>query len=290
PVALPGVDPVAGDWEAADMNSDGYVDLVALGTDGGANAALSVFSGSAAGWTRDDVDVYASATLADVDLGDFDADGLPDAFVMCEDAGLNRVSKVLTHLPGAAYATAAAATSADHQIAFGDGFIVDTANDARSEIVSMGTDAAGDISGFYLRTDQFVNLQEATQMEAMTVLEDTDTTWGDFDNDADLDACQIGHDPIGWHLARYENALGDYIDQNDAPLPPTNLTSVRSAALGGYTFSWSAPANTAAIHDETPATGFGYELRIGTTQNGVQILSWAHPAGASQQGTRMSRF
>src|SRR4029450_11985873 len=123
PVALPGVDPVAGDWEAADMNSDGYVDLVALGTDGGGNAALRFFSGSAAGWTRDDVDVYASATLADVDLGDFDADGLPDAFVMFEDAGLNRVSKGLTHLPGAAYATAAAATSADHQIAFGDGFI-----------------------------------------------------------------------------------------------------------------------------------------------------------------------
>ena len=56
---------------------------------------------------------------------------------------------------------------------------------------------------------------------------------------------------------------------------------------GGYLFSWTAPAGGS---DETPMAGFGYELRVGTTPSGVQVLSWAHAAGASQQGHRLDRF
>jgi hypothetical protein len=286
PIALPGVDPVDGDWEAADMNGDGYGDLVALGLDGAVTPALSVFAGTSAGWGRQDVEVYGSVTRADVDLGDFDASGRPDVLVTFEDVGLARVTKLLAN-GAAGYSTFAQASVPEREIAGGDGFIVDTANDAKAEPVAMGSTDMGAISGWYLRNDTLVGLLEDSAVVSMMPLDRTDSAWGDFDADGDLDVFQVGHDALGFHIGHYRNQLGNYIDQNDAPRPPTNLSATYDAVRGGYTFSWTAPTGAS---DETPVGGFGYELRVGTTSSGGQILSWIHPAGPSQQGSVRSRF
>jgi len=283
--ATPGLDPVDGDWEAGDLNRDGYQDLVALGVDGSGTAALSIFSGSAGGWSRLDAEVYGSATGPDVDLGDFDSDGKLDIFVMFEDAA--RVTKLLRALPGAvgAFSTFAEATDVAQQVAEGGGYVTDHANDGKSEVVAMGLDAAGNVGGWYLRNDTIVGMLTDDAVPSITPLDVSDTAWGDFDRDGDLDVFQLGHDINGLFIADYENLLGTYIDQNDAPRPPANLSAAYSGT--GYVFSWTAPTSNA---DETPDTGLGYELRIGTTPTGGEILSWAHPAGASQQGSTLSRF
>jgi hypothetical protein len=76
---------------------------------------------------------------------------------------------------------------------------------------------------------------------------------------------QVGDAPGSFQIVRYENQLGTYIDQNDAPPPPANLSSSYDTVRGGYLFSWTAPAGGS---DETPTAGFGYELRVGTTSSG----------------------
>jgi hypothetical protein len=135
-----------------------------------------------------------------------------------------------------------------------------------------------------------VGSSEETTVAAMGLLERTDSAWGDFNADGDLDLVQMGHDAQGFNIARYDNALGNYIDQNDAPAPPTNLSAVYDTINGGYTFSWSPPLASGLMHEETPPPALGYEVRVGTTPGGGQILSWAHPAGASQQGHSLQRF
>jgi hypothetical protein len=149
----------------------------------------------------------------------------------------------------------------------------------------MGLDAAGNVGGWYVRNDKIVQTLTDDAVPAITPLDVSDTAWGDFDRDGDLDVFQLGHDINGLFIADYENLLGTYIDQNDAPPPPTNLTAVYNGT--GYVFSWTA---STVSGDETPIPGLGYELRIGTTQTGGQVLGWGHPAGASQQGTTLSRF
>jgi hypothetical protein len=287
-VALPGLVPVVGDWEQGDLNDDGYTDLVALGFDAAGGNRLSVSWGGSAGWTRQTIEGYGSVSRANVDVGDYDSDGVPDIFVMFEGVSTTRITKLL-RATGAGFVTFAAAKSTAHRVAGGDGFIIDTANDAAAEVIAMGRTEDDDISGWYLRNDALFGTNEDTAILAMDPIGETDTAWGDFDGDGDLDAFQIGRNELGVTVfANYENQLGDYIDQNDTPKPPSNLAAIYDTVRGGYLFSWSAPP--AILGEETPTAGLGYELRIGTTASGMQRLSWAHPAGASQQGQSRQRF
>jgi hypothetical protein len=287
----PGLDPVDGDWEQGDVNGDGYQDLVAIGQDATGTEAVTLFRGTASGWIRQDVDSCSGCGQPDVDVGDFDSDGRLDLFVMFErpSAALGttpRTTKLLRNL-GGSFTTEVSASTTAYRVAKGDGFIVDTANDARSEVVAMGLDGNGVESGWFLRNDDAVGRTEAAAAPLMTPLGDTDTAWGDFDRDGDLDVFQLGHNTSGFFVVEYENLLGDFIDANDTPRAPRNLAATYDTARGGYVFTWAPPASDT---DETPIAGFGYELRVGTSLNGNEVLSWAHPTGASQQGRALSRF
>ncbi len=68
-----------------DMDNDGHCDLVAF-KDGG----IYIFKGNGAGtWTAADTIAIAEATCADIKLGDFDRNGLPDIAYMAKNQGNN---------------------------------------------------------------------------------------------------------------------------------------------------------------------------------------------------------
>ncbi|ANM29884.1 hypothetical protein ABI59_10315 [Acidobacteria bacterium Mor1] len=285
PVSL-GIDPMTGDWETADINQDGYYDAVSLGEDATGAAGLRVFWGGATGFTRDDIEFYGTTGAGDLDLGDFDADGLSDAFVMFDD-GAVRVTKLMQQSTTgfSAYATAG---SFDHQIAAGDGKIVDHENDAWGAVVALGLHEANGVSGWYLRNRTGLGTVQSDSVSAITLLHGTDTAWGDFGNDGDLEPFMIGYDINNdLRIISYESNIADYIERNDYPAAPIKLQSSYDAARNGYLFTWEAPG----VHgDETPEPGFGYELRVGSAPGLGDILSWSFQAGPSLQGSGLERF
>lgn len=92
-------------------------------------------------------------------------------------------------------------------------------------------------------------------------------TFGDMDNDGRLDVVLAGgldafHTELGT-TAIYRNTGGP---ANTRPAAPGNLAAV--AAADGITFSWDA-----ATDGETPSQSLTYNLRVGTTPGGVDVVS-----------------
>ncbi len=102
---------------------------------------------------------------------------------------------------------------------------------------------------------------------------DSWVAWGDVDNDDDLDALVMGNFLGGYYTRVYRNNIAI---PNDPPTAPSNLTVTThniSATLG-----WSV------AHDvQSPATGLTYNLRIGTTPGGFDVLA---PMAQTSAGDR----
>ena len=97
--------------------------------------------------------------------------------------------------------------------------------------------------------------------------------WGDYDNDGRLDFLLTGGDSgaISNYLSHlYHNNGGSY---NSVPGAPTDLSATVSRA-GATLLSWSA-----ATDAQTPTAGLTYNLRVGITPGGCEIVSpQANPA------------
>jgi hypothetical protein len=112
--------------------------------------------------------------------------------------------------------------------------------------------------------------------------------WGDYDNDSDLDILEANGTLPGSTKVYRNNSF----TFNTVPTAPTGLTSsVNSSSLtitnNGQTIS-SVNSNSATLNwkpatdAETPQTGLTYNLRVGTTPGGSDIMS----PMANSNGTR----
>ena len=89
------------------------------------------------------------------------------------------------------------------------------------------------------------------------------SAWGDYDNDGDLDLLIAGNSGDSIVTKLYIN---NNLNQNTRPTPPGNLTSIVSSQ--DVIFRWNK-----SVDFETPSKGLKYNLVIGTTTNGVNIIS-----------------
>lgn len=82
--------------------------------------------------------------------------------------------------------------------------------------------------------------------------------WGDYDNDGDLDILVTNNDAT----RIYRNNI---TTSNSIPSAPDSL---RVSLLDGVQFEWDA-----ANDSETPAQGLNYNIRVGTTPGGKEVVA-----------------
>ena len=95
--------------------------------------------------------------------------------------------------------------------------------------------------------------------------------WGDYDGDNDLDIFVLGEEPTeGVSIKALRNAL------SFNNLPPAAPDGLQAATQGNtVTLSWNP-----GFDFQTPAPGLSYNLRVGATSGGVDIVSpMSTPAG-----------
>jgi len=134
-------------------------------------------------------------------------------------------------------------------------------NDGRLDLLLMGNTYVSDSS--YYRTEVWRNTGTGffNINAGLVGIFDGGAAWGDYDNDGRLDILAAG-------LSNFSDQLwkNNSLTTNRPPGAPSGLSS--SLANSAMTLSWSA-----ATDPETPASALTYNVRIGATPGGSEIVS-----------------
>src|SRR6266498_2675091 len=193
-----------------------------------------------------------AVSASSVAWGDYDNDGRLDILLTGYSSSLGNIARVYHNDGGGSFTAINAGLPGVYQgsVAWGD-----YDNDGQLDILLIGNYTArvyrNDGNGSFSDVDAglpSINIGSAA--------------WGDYDNDGKLDILLTGNNN-GAALARvYRNTTNV---ANTAPSAPSGL----AASLYGpsATLSWNAASDA-----ETPASGLTYNLRVGTTPGGSDVV------------------
>jgi hypothetical protein len=256
-VALPALVRGAATW--GDYDNDGDLDLLLAGQTGSiaTNSLTKLFRNEGNGAFTEIATPFPGLTDCSLAFGDMDNDGDLDVAM----AGLSTDSVALTriyrNLGNGAFTNLDASLAGVRyaSVAWGD-----YDNDGFADLVVSGST---NIISPVVRTKVYYNSGGAAFLDIGGTLlggpspTTLTTSWGDYDNDGDLDLL------AGARLARNNWNLA-----NTPPTTPTNL-SFLLLSNSAVQLAWSPSSDL----ETTNARGLNYNLRLGTTPGGIQIVS-----------------
>lgn len=235
-----------------DFDNDGDLDLLIAG-DSGAGAVSKIFRNDAGIFT--DIQAGLSGLMAGtVDWIDYDNDGDLDVAISGFDDALEAYFFLYKN-QGAGFELINAGI---------DGFAIGSAdwgdydNDGDPDLLFSGkaSGCGAYVNGIYRNegNDVFNKTPENFILATRCSL-----SWGDYDNDGDLDFILAGINTSDIPIARlYRNQAGSNIFvPNNPPLPPDNLLCITEGDM--VHLSWSA-----GWDNQTPAAGLSYNIMLGT--------------------------
>jgi len=269
---IKGVRESAAAW--GDYDNDGKLDFILSGLDTTDVAITKLYRNTGSGFTEVYAGSFTGVRTGSLAWGDYDSDGRLDILLTGDSSNFNGVSKIYRNtgseftevytgsLTGVFYSSAA----------WGD-----YDSDGDLDILLAGND------GLFRNTKVYENtgsgFTEDIASGVLAGLDYSSVAWGDYNNDGRLDFVQSGY-ANGFFPISQIVTISD-IPANTAPSAPTNLTTSR--VLDVVTFKWNRATDT-----QTPGAGLTYNLRIGTTSNGVNTVS--PMANASTGFRRVARI
>ena len=249
-MSLPGV--IDGALSLADVDQDGLLDLAMSGTTNGSGHLASVFYNMGSTFLEVPLAFFGGS----IDWGDYDHDGDLDLAVAGYDGSTYRSSIYRNDL-GSLTDIGAGLSG----LGGGDAHWGDYDNDGDLDLLLIGFSGTQDLSIVY-RNDggTFTDIGAGL----IGVSGQGGSAWGDYDGDGDLDIALLGAPASGNTTRIYRNDLGTH---NTPPQAPTNLT-VQSSCANTIFLRWDL-----AVDAQTPSTGLSYNIRVGTTPGGTQVLS-----------------
>jgi hypothetical protein len=253
-IDLLGVFGASVDW--GDYDNDGDLDILLTGTylEGFSMVnATKIFRNDTGVFSEDITNLFPGIGDGSAVWGDYDMDGYPD--ILMAGSHLTRIyhnngdgtfSELFSDMRNVYFSTAAWA---------------DIDNDGDLDVFIAGASENGNVTLIYIN-DHGTFKESETYLPGMS---DCSVAFGDYDQDGGMDLFICGTlVDYGPSLSKlYHN---NYIQKNNVPDPPDFALAYN---LGDYTvFSWNN-----ASDPETPETGLTYNLRVGTTPGGSEIMS-----------------
>jgi len=263
---------VEGSVAWGDYNNDGYLDILLTGNPG-ASSSAKVYRNNGNGSFTDIPVALQGVDRSFATWADYDSDGDLDIMYVGRQHSLSGDFLFHCFYPNGGGASPFSNGVCYGGVQYGSVAWGDYDNDGDGDIVLTGG-SASTIDAIVYRNDatQFVDIAAG-----LTGVVSGSGAWGDYDNDGKLDILATGY--VGAFLGDigitklYRNTGPG---ANTAPDTPTGLNA--SVGAGQVTLSW-----TAAPDAQTPTAGLTYNLRLGTTPGGSDVVS---PMASSASGYR----
>ncbi len=263
-INFPGVQ--NGTAKFGDFDNDNDLDIILMGLDSNGNYILKTYQNTNGSYVE--LQNLPGMYLGSLDLADYDSDGDLDFAIIGDDTDDNYASFIYENINGTFVEKQRLKgidiSSGTNPLDWGD-----FDNDGDLDILISGSDEDyNDVTVIY--RNQGSNF-ELIENELSNVGGNTSVSWVDIDLDKDLDAFVSG-----WYTdleSNYTN--GTYFHTNlcttinTAPETPINLEANFSEDQTQIIFEWDAP-----VDDHTPANGLRYLLRVGSSENEGDIMTY----------------
>ncbi|MFC2136572.1 FG-GAP-like repeat-containing protein [Bacteroidota bacterium] len=256
-IFLTGVEQGSAVW--GDYDNDGNIDILLTGLDNNGNPTSKIYRNiNNRFYEQIDISLVgvrnSSATMCD-----YDNDGDLDILIAGSDAGGDRISKFYKNNYPLTPSFIEKSDIINRGIKNGSIAWGDYDNDGDLDLLLSG-ESRYEISLIYQNegNDIFTELDYG-----IIGVVDNSVAWGDFDNDKDLDILITGSGLFAYHSKIYQNN-GNW--ENNKATAPANLQSVRVGY--GVLLSWNATSD-----DLTPSSTLTYNLRVGITPGGNEIVT-----------------
>lgn len=256
-----------GSW--ADMDHDGDLDLLVSGDSGG-GMKLFLYTNENEGFTETELPAMG-LSAGSIEPGDYDADGDLDLLVMGFNDFVEPEANIFRNDEELGFTNIYAGLP---PVTLGRASWGDYDNDGDLDVAITGklSGCGVYVSELYENAgNDYFNSENLNLPGA----ELSFVSWGDFDNDTDLDLFLCGQPYSGGLFSKiYENVS---TTPNSIPAPPP-ATAVDFSG-NSVILSWEEGSDS-----ETPAAGLTYNVRLGTAPAGCDILS---PMAQLSSGFRM---
>jgi|GEM_PF-1003372 len=262
-----------GEMRLIDYDLDGDLDLIYTGTDQAGNPQGGIRLSSLLDDQNSRFSTYFRYGLdlknARFDLGDVDSDGDLDIIVMGTQI-VNTLEKPVTKLVKNFSAESKKTGNYNSQYIYGNNFsesIIDSLDNGDVRFADINNDGLLDISisgldnkkspttRIYINQGGFGNYSLLKNLD-LPQFQKSAISWGDYNNDGNMDMIITGTKAIGTETVIYVNDQGS--NKNAAPSIPTGLT-VSDLGQGKIVLKWKAP-----VDDHTPSKSLSYMIRLGT--------------------------
>jgi hypothetical protein len=250
-----------GNAEFGDYDGDGWPDIAFTGSAGSGNYVSKILHNNTDGTFTENPAVLAGLRYSRISWVDYNCDGTLDIILSGSFSNEEpSVFKLYSNDGNGVFTdTAQPNVLGERQgdIAWGD-----INNDGYPDIIVNGLITTNTyVEKLYIYNPQNGLYEDG---QSLTYLKYAAVTLGDYNNDAKLDMSVSGLYSSGnyWNEL-YINTVGT---ANTPPSPPQNLESV--VVDNQASLSWDT-----ATDAETPAAGLTYNLRVGTTSGGTDIVS-----------------
>jgi len=240
-----------------DYDNDGDLDLLLTGNTG-ATLVTEIWNNNNGSFTKINAGLEGVEKGAAV-WGDYDSDGDLD-ILLAGDSSPKPTAEVYRNDGNDTFVDINAGLQGvtESAVAWGD-----FDNDGDLDILLAGRNGSSRFANLYKNNSGAgFSLFTPTGTPLIGVNEST-VAWGDYDNDGDLDILLAGLDGATDVAKIYRN---NNSTTNTAPTAPANLASLVTGS--SVTLSWETSTD-----GQTPQDGLSYNVRVGTTSNGIQEVS-----------------